>query len=83
LWNAAEKEIEMTIKEVIAVNPLDDPRVQIDNEQAQLIPAHQRCQRCEGTGNELMFMYRRCQACGGDGFSRGNEAAIKERVDNQ
>lgn len=31
------------------------------------------CKRCDGTGNELLSMYRKCQACNGDGISKGNE----------
>lgn len=26
------------------------------------------CERCDGTGNELLSMYRQCQACGGRGY---------------
>lgn len=72
----------MVVKQIIVIDPSKDPRVIADNEGAALIPEHQRCTRCVGTGNELMFMYRRCQACGGDGFSRGNETAVRERVGN-
>jgi DnaJ-class molecular chaperone len=37
------------------------------------------CRRCEGTGNELLSLYRRCEACGGSGrlredSDRDNEA---------
>lgn len=42
------------------------------------IPEPERCKRCTGSGNELMFMYRRCQACMGDGRSRGNEAQFSD-----
>lgn len=73
---------EMIVKQIIVVDPSEDPRVEIDNEGRDLIPAHLRCKRCSGTGNELMFMYRRCQACGGDGFSQGNEEQVRERVGN-
>lgn len=30
-------------------------------------PAGQICPRCEGTGNELMSMYRKCSDCKGTG----------------
>jgi DnaJ-class molecular chaperone len=70
------------IKQIVVIDPNKDPRVIIDNEDAALIPEHQRCQRCGGTGNELLFMYRQCQACGGDGFSQGNEEEVKERIGN-
>lgn len=72
----------MIIKQIVVIDPSKDPRVKIDNEGRDLIPAHLRCKRCGGTGNELMFMYRQCQACGGDGFSQGNEEQVRERVGN-
>lgn len=60
----------MEIRQVIIVDASKDPRVILDNERSEWIPETLRCERCEGTGNELLFMYRRCQACGGDGYSR-------------
>ena len=38
-----------------------------DYERQRLVPPSERCDRCEGTGNELFSMYRRCSACGGTG----------------
>jgi DnaJ-class molecular chaperone len=55
---------------------MTDHRVAEDNAHAALIPEGKRCSRCEGTGNEFMFMYRQCKACGGDGISRGNEPLV-------
>ena len=72
----------MVIKQIVIIDPTKDPRVIADNERRDLIPAVQRCARCGGTGNEMLFMYRQCQACGGDGLSRGNEAEVKERLGN-
>jgi len=67
----------MKVRRVIVINPKNDPRVKADNYLAAAVEPTMRCERCDGTGNELMFMYRRCQACGGDGISRGNEATVK------
>jgi hypothetical protein len=50
-----------------------DPREYMDRKYAETIPEAERCERCTGTGNELMWMYRRCKACEGTGRSRGNE----------
>ncbi len=36
------------------------------------------CSRCDGTGNELLSMWRACQACEGTGVSRGNESNFKD-----
>jgi DnaJ-class molecular chaperone len=36
------------------------------------------CTRCQGTGNELLSMFRKCQACDGSGESRGNESQFKD-----
>lgn len=55
-----------------------DHRVESDNRSAALIPEADRCKRCEGTGNELMFMYRRCAACWGSGKSQGNEGDFND-----
>ena len=44
-----------------------------DMARAFAIPEEKRCERCDGTGNELFSMYKECQACKGDGISRGNE----------
>lgn len=43
-------------------------RAQDEARRAQ-VPVGERCERCEGTGNELFFMYRRCAACGGTGVA--------------
>jgi len=72
----------VTIKEIIIIDPLKDPRVIRDNEGRSLIPVNRRCTRCSGTGNELLFMYRRCRACGGDGFSRGDDKQAGDRSNN-
>lgn len=72
----------MVLKQIIIIDPSKDPRVKSDNEERDLIPESQRCGRCAGTGNELMFMYRRCRACGGDGFSQGNEAQVAQQLGN-
>ena len=55
-----------------------DPRVKGDNERAKRIPEKFRCRRCQGTGNELMFMYKRCEACNGSGIVKNKEDHIKE-----
>lgn len=31
------------------------------------IPEAERCERCDGTGNEFYAMYHRCPKCGGSG----------------
>lgn len=31
------------------------------------VPEGERCEWCNGTGNELYAMYRRCPKCGGTG----------------
>lgn len=36
------------------------------------------CERCGGTGNELMSMYKQCQACNGDGIHNNNWDYTKE-----
>lgn len=38
-------------------------RVARDMALADQIPEMQRCRRCEGTGNQLYFMYQACEAC--------------------
>ena len=56
----------------------DDPRLKnipyrlrgdewrrIENEEA----GHKLCSRCQGTGNELLAMYRACKDCGGSGIA--------------
>lgn len=48
----------------------DEPRVIADNFRASLIPVEQRCERCNGTGNELMYMYRACGSCDGTGVTK-------------
>lgn len=55
------------IREIHYIDPDRDPRVQLDKRIAAQIPELERCQRCEGTGNEFLFMYRECSACGGTG----------------
>ena len=34
---------------------------------AEQIPVSKQCERCGGTGNELLYMYRECSDCGGSG----------------
>lgn len=48
----------------------ESPVVQMDNERAKRVIENgsQPCQKCEGTGNEFLFMYRECSACGGTGI---------------
>jgi hypothetical protein len=46
---------------------IQDHRVVSDYARAAKIPPAYRCGRCEGTGNEMFFMYHACQACGGSG----------------
>jgi len=29
------------------------------------------CERCEGTGNQLFWMYQKCEKCGGLGYLEG------------
>lgn len=55
-----------------------DWRAASDLQRAHRIRADIRCKRCEGTGNELMFMYRECPACKGTGVSRGNEYEFRD-----
>jgi DnaJ-class molecular chaperone len=52
--------------------------IRSDNANAAKIPPKKRCERCDGTGNELYSMYRQCQACGGNGISKGNEDQFDE-----
>ncbi len=49
---------------------MEDHRVESDNRYAATIPQEKRCERCDGTGNEFMFMYHRCPDCGGTGRKR-------------
>ena len=46
---------------------MEDPRVTMDDQHAAGIPEALRCEKCEGTGNEFLFMYRACPACKGTG----------------
>lgn len=55
-------------KDAVLANAGNDPRVQFDRAKRDKIPEPLRCPRCEGTGNELLFMYRRCAQCGGSGM---------------
>lgn len=50
-----------------------NPGIAGDMARAYSIPKEKQCSRCNGTGNELLSMYRECQACKGDGVSNGNE----------
>lgn len=34
---------------------------------------HKLCKRCDGTGNELMSMFRRCIKCNGSGINTTEE----------
>ena len=44
-----------------------DHRVVSDLQHAATVPMNLRCGRCDGTGNQLMFMYQRCINCNGTG----------------
>jgi len=46
---------------------MNDIRVTIDDERAAKIPESNRCEKCEGTGNEFLYMYRQCSECNGTG----------------
>lgn len=47
---------------------MKDPRITMDDRRAAKIPEKDRCPKCEGTGNEFLFMYRKCAACDGTGI---------------
>jgi DnaJ-class molecular chaperone len=34
---------------------------------AEKIPFVERCENCDGTGNQLYSMYQKCSECGGSG----------------
>ena len=57
---------------------MDDYRIELDRIKAEEIPEEKRCRRCDGTGNEFLFMYHECQACKGTGISQGNEAFFSD-----
>jgi len=45
-----------------------------DEFRKEQIPEKQRCENCDGTGNQLYGMYQECEMCGGTGkkhFSHG------------
>lgn len=48
------------------------PGILNDQLRAALIPKDERCERCDGTGNELYAMYRQCSDCGGSGKAADN-----------
>lgn len=49
------------------MNATDDWRVRMDNDRAAAIPVTEQCLKCDGTGNEFLFMYRKCSDCKGTG----------------
>ena len=68
---------EMKIRQINGKNWFDDPRLshlpfhmrgdalnKIENEEA----GKEMCGHCDGTGNELLSMYRKCPKCNGEGF---------------
>lgn len=55
------------IIDIQVLDPDHDPRVILDNQRRERIPASERCDRCGGTGNEHLFTYRECEDCGGSG----------------
>jgi len=42
-------------------------RVDFLSRNENVVAGNKLCERCDGTGNELMSMYRACQKCGGNG----------------
>ena len=46
------------------LNLAGDELVRFENIKA----GRELCKRCDGTGNEVFFMYRRCTKCGGKGY---------------
>lgn len=44
-----------------------DHRVASDQAYAATIQELHRCFRCNGTGNQMYFMYQRCEHCNGTG----------------
>lgn len=48
------------------LNVLRDAAIATDN----ALQGFNLCDRCDGTGNELFFMYRSCSKCGGTGRVR-------------
>ena len=64
-----ERFIAVSVDDVLA-HAGDDPRVRADDAKRDVIPVPLRCPRCEGTGNELLFMYRCCMVCSGSGVLR-------------
>jgi DnaJ-class molecular chaperone len=49
---------------------MNDPRVTFDDARAAKIKEDERCPKCEGTGNEFLFMYRMCSDCKGTGVKQ-------------
>ena len=49
--------------EVESAGTWEDQRIRETNERA----GWELCEHCEGTGNELLYMYRVCSSCGGSG----------------
>jgi hypothetical protein len=45
-----------------------DHRVVSDLKHAATVAQNLRCSRCDGTGNQLFFMYQRCINCNGTGL---------------
>ena len=52
---------------------------QIHNENVKA--GRELCDRCEGTGNQLLSMYQSCEKCGGSGFIK-KPLKSEEEVDN-
>lgn len=73
-----QKYINLFVSDLIKRGENHDNSVRIagDMTRSFAIPEEKRCNRCDGTGNELLSMYKQCQACGGDGVSRGNEGSF-------
>lgn len=44
-----------------------DIREELDEQFAIKIPLGERCLKCEGTGNQMYFMYQMCTDCNGTG----------------
>ena len=63
------KVVKIDLEDVIE-SAKHDPRVQLDNAKAERLKNEGGlpCTKCEGTGNEFLFMYRECSECLGTGI---------------
>jgi hypothetical protein len=57
------------VKELLNDAHESDARVIADDTKKlnNALAGHKLCSKCDGTGNEMFFMYRRCEQCAGSG----------------